>query len=197
MKKGNYFLLIVLIIIGIMVTGCGKNDSSNNDAASEIKSEVAMTEEEIKSALDSIYKQIDEANSYSNALAALIYDWWNCNGWEAFFDKDEFDKRNAQYNNGNYSSGSFYGDAKSCFEYRDVIQDNLTEAQKQLKELNVTENIQGYYDAVKELYLNVNAFFDFAAAYPSGYSELTYAQTISEHQTEYNSLISNVEFEAH
>jgi len=188
---------LLCITVCLQLSACDKNTSVTTSKEKETITESSnLSEDEQKAELNAIYQEIDEANKYCNDLAKLLYDYWDNREYEAFFDHSVFLERDKKYNTyGNYNSGSFYGDAKTCYEYRDKIEKNMEDARQRLKELEVSESVQGYYDSVKKLYLNVDAYHSFASDFPEGYSKITYSQTFSKHQSEYDSLISELKFE--
>lgn len=192
MKK--IFLLSLSILLCSQVTACGKTVSTETTVAVETVSK--LSDEEQKNELDSIYKEIEEANDYCNSLSKLVFTYWDYNGYEAFFDRDIFDEKDTKYNTSkNYTSGTFYGDAKASYQYRDKITEKMEDAHAKLKDLEVSDKLKDYYELVKKLYLNVDAFYSFASSFPEGYSQVTYSQTFSKHQSEYDSLVSELKFE--
>lgn len=191
MKKVKNFLL--LLTIAIMLAGCANNESQSNGDGTQ---ESQMSAEEARQILDAVVSEIKVTDDYCNSLAALIYEYWDYNGYECFFDYEEFQRKDSKYNSkGNYNQGSFYGDAKRTFEYRDEISSRLGSIKSKLKEVEDVAEVEDYYDAVKALYLNVDAYSSFASDFPEGYSKLTYSKKFAEHQDEFESLLSEVEFE--
>lgn len=196
MKK--FILLLFTISVCCQISACNKNIASEAIQSTEStpETEQTLSIDEQKGELDSIYQEIDEANNYCDELSKLVYSYWDYDGYEAFFDHDIFLERDKKYNtNKDYRSGSFYGDANTCYQYRDEVSKNMEDAHQRLKDLEVPENLKGYYESVKKLYLNVDAYYSFASDFPEGYSKMTYSQTFSKHQSEYDSLVSELKFE--
>jgi len=196
MKK--LILWLLCIVVCLQITACNKKDSFNTTKSSETttESDTSLSEDQQKAELDEIYTEIDEANELCNALTKLVYTYWGYNGYEAFFDHDIFLEKDKKFNTKkDYKSGSFYGDANTCYQYRDKIEKTMEDAHTRLKELTVSDNVQKYYDSVKKLYLNVDTYYSFASSFPEGYSKITYSQTFSNHQSEYDSLISELKFD--
>ena len=198
MKKIVALVLTVFLLMSL----CGCGNTSNTDVTelskqTEQQSEqIQQDNETVRKKLYTIFSSVSETNNDCNLLMSIIYEHWDYNGWESFFDYDTFLKNDSNYNTrDNYSIGSFYGDAKLSFEYRDKISESLTTIKTDLKELSITDETQAYYDAIKELYICVDSYYSFVSEYPNGYSKMTYVQAISEHNDEFEKLVSQVEFE--
>ena len=193
MRK-NVKLITGLCMIGCcaIIGGCaGKTASEPETTVVE-----TLSDDEIKETLEGVCSGLDIVNQLCNGVAAIVSQYWDANGFEAFVIKDDFETMDKKYNtNHNYNSGTFYGDAKLTWDAREKIDSMMEEIHTMLKEMKPSESTQGYYDAVKELYLNVDSYRSFSTGYPDGYSKMSYAQTFSEHQKEYDELVSKVNFE--
>lgn len=183
--------IILAVVLSVTICACGsqkKSDNTNENSSISI--------EETGKELNDIFSSITATHTDCETLMSIIYNYWNYNGWESFFDYEEFRKADNRNNSkNNYAVGSFYGDAKLSFEYRDKITESLDKIQNDLKSLSITDETKAYYNAVKELYICVDSFYSFVSAYPTGYSKLTYTQAVGTHKDEYEKLVSAVEFE--
>ena len=198
MKKKQFINGICVFMCCSIICGCSTQSQTTQVEKTQIETTVeeTMSTEELQKALDEIYNEIDNANQLCNGVASIVYEYWDYNGFEAFVIKDEFERLDAMNNTShNYKSGSFYGDAKLTWDAREKIEKLMDDAHMRLKEMKPSSEVQGYYDAVKELYLNVDSYCSFATGYPDGYSKVSYSQTFSDHQKEYDELISKVNFE--
>lgn len=194
MKKKTIINGICLLSLCTIIGGCAAQSSTSSTEITTVEETLSL--EEIKQNLDEIYSEIDGANQLCNGVAAIVNEYWDYNGFEAFVIKDKFTEMDNAHNpKHDYSSGTFYGDAKITWDARKKIEELMDDAHSRLKDMEPTEEVQGYYDALKELYLNVDSYSSFATGYPEGYSKLTYAQTFSTHQKEYDELASKVNFE--
>lgn len=173
MRKKIATLFLAIIMSVSMLSGCG-----------------GASPEEVNAKIDEAYENIVLSKELGDAMIGLIYDHWNEYEFECFFYEDLFEQKKR----GSMGAGSFFGDAKQTFEYRDGIE-TLMNASKELLDIDkVPEECQDYYDAVKELYKKVDSYTTFVSEFPEGYSKITYGQTFSEHQKEYDALVSEVEF---
>ena len=194
MKKRSVISGLCILACCSMIWGCSAQAGTTQQETTTVVETASA--EEMKEDLDEIYAEIDLANQLCNGVAAIVNEYWDYNGFEAFVITDKFTEMDKAHNpDHDYSSGTFYGDAKTTWDARDQIEKLMDDAHTRLKDMEPTSEVQGYYDAVKELYLNVDSYSSFATGYPEGDSKLTYAQTFSTHQKEYDELVSKVDFE--
>ncbi len=194
--------LVISAILGLSLSSAILQGCSNsvNDVekttVQETTVEETLSDDEIKEKLDTIYSEIDSANDLCNGVVAIVSEYWDYNGFESFVDEDAFEENDRRNNpNHNYEEGSFYGDAKAGWDARKRIESLMDKAKTELKEIKPSENVEGYYNAIKELYLNVDSYRSFATGFPEGYSHITFIQAFSDHQKEYDELVSKVDFE--
>ena len=191
------FTLSLYLILSLLLVGCSSSQIVSESG--EASDSVNATDESnyvTREELDLAYESIIEARECGEDLCGTICAYWNYNGFECFFDYTEYDsmmRRYATNKNGDNPRGSFYGDAKSTFENRDAI-DKLMSIAKDILKKDVKDEDKDYYDAIKGLYLKIDAYTGFASNFPEGYSKITYLQTYSNYKSEIESLISNVEF---
>ena len=173
MRKLLILACIVLLLLTLMACGTSTVDAPKENG-------------DINIALENI----KNAKTKCDELYNIVDHYWNYNGFENFFDYNEFLEADSKFNkSGNYNRGSFYGDAKRAFEIRDNIDAYLSNAKNELKKCGANE----LKSIVEDLYITVNSYSSLLSKYPSGYSQFTFSSSISDLLREYEDTLGRAE----
>ncbi len=180
MKKKFGAILMVLVLVILLFVGCG----SDNSVVKE-----TLSEEELHDKLEAVYNQACSVNDDCEELTALIIDGWKKSNFERdYFDYDEFNEYRMYYNEG------YIATVERVHKLRENIPQAVSSVQDALKEYSDYSD-DSYYQAIKELYLSLDAFSEFAIVFPEGYSLITYTSKYNNHREEFSDLKSSAEFE--
>ena len=211
MKRKNnckiYLAILTCCTVISISSGCGNsnNATANNETTNNTEGESAQTTIDNRETLKQITEDIDTMNTCCNEVGGIVLKYFDPDNkddmWEAIMDYDtmmEFDRTRGD---GSISRGeepgrsSWYWYPYTAHKDREEVNKLRSSISSSLKNITPNSDEQNYYDAVKALYLNVDSYAELTTGFPSGYSELTFSQAISEHNTEYETLMSEVRFE--
>ncbi len=172
--------MIIVSLVSVSFAGCDNKKSAEDDV-----------QPNLDTAYDTAYIKIVEAKEETDKLLTLLLKYWEYSGFESFYDYDDVVSFYSEHPN---SNNGFWEDAKKSFEYRENIEKNLNSVLTILKDKVPNEETQQYYDSVKQLYLQTNAYYRFATEYPAGYSNEAYILSASDYKAGYEKQKCEVEF---
>lgn len=190
-------VLLPLFLTVVFINGCGGNTTPATEAATTVAIETTteaetLSEKDLHSELSKVYDKICSTYESCDTMASnVIYAWGGHKEFVSWiFDTKEYKRVKDNY-------GVEADLAKVIEESQKIITrmpSELIVLKDELKEYNDYSD-DSYYKALKDLYLSVQSYSEFAVAVPSNYSQVTYTEAINEHRDEFTDLKNKAEFE--
>lgn len=172
--KRTICCLLASVMVFSLIACSGKKPQQNhsnrtNNNTSTVKEDSASLS---KDKLKSIASDLNDAEEYTDSIAAILLQKWSTDSYFAyFFDKVKF------------NSSTIYSrkeDYVNVHTYREKAE-QILEQVKALLEPNGTGDS---YNAAKKYYLALTNYLELVSEYPSGYSLVTYSSAVSDRQNE-------------
>ena len=178
MKRKLCYLLIAVMLI--CCVGCGSNTTTSEDPV--------INEEEAKKELDQIYENLNDMNEKCLYMASQTIEYWDTTGHENNF-KGLWDKNEAT------GLGKTYQNMRNTvFEYREDVYSYQKSIKTNLKDIEITENLQEYKDLLQEMYILNDTFASVVTEFPDGYNLLGFRDLVYNYKNDFNELKSQIDF---
>ena len=183
MKK--ILAMILALVMCLSLCACGSEESNNNIETTQ----ETISEEQIKERLDSIAKDLRDANEYFNRISSILLENWSSYHYFTYF----YDQ--AKYEKDRDEQTDLVQDAcDEKFKYQKMAQEKLEAALAALREISPTENTDDYYKALKAYYTELKTYESLVTNWPQGHSKLTYSQAITDAKSATERACDELEF---